>query len=130
DCPGNGLYNQLPALRDQARAYWAPILAYAAGFRGGVFVAGAELTGDKRAEVITGADQGGGPQVRWFYGTGTPINGWFAYPTGFGGGVRVAIGKIGGGGQIVTGAGPSGGPQVRIFRPDGTPTGGFFAYDP
>ena len=130
DCPGNGLYNQLPALRDQARAYWAPILAYASGFRGGVFVAGAELTGDKRAEVITGADQGGGPQVRWFYGTGTPINGWFAYPTGFGGGVRVGRYRpaFSSSDNIITGPGPSGGPQVRLFRPDGTAVGGFFAY--
>ncbi|MBV9283155.1 MAG: peptidoglycan recognition protein, partial [Acidimicrobiia bacterium] len=28
DCPGDGLYGQLPALRNLARSYWAPILAY------------------------------------------------------------------------------------------------------
>ena len=112
---------------------WEPLgsgfLAYPYGFRGGVFTAAGELTNDNRAEIATGADQGGGPQVRWFYGIGTPINSWFAYPTGFGGGVRVAIAQIGGP-RIITGPGPSGGPQVRIFRPDGTASGGFFAYDP
>src|SRR5439155_17180028 len=112
------------------RGYWAPIMAYPSGFRGGVFVAGGEFTGDNRAEVVTGADQGGGPQVRGFYGNGTPVTSFFAYPSGFGGGVRVAAGSFGvpGSDQIVTGAGPSGGPQVRTFRWDGTPTSTFWAY--
>ena len=113
---------------------WEPIdsgfLAYPSGFRGGVFAASGEFTGDNRAEIVTGADQGGGPQVRGFYGNGVPVTSFFAYPSGFGGGVRVAAGSFGvpGSEQIVTGAGPSGGPQVRTFRWDGTPTSTFWAY--
>src|SRR5439155_625341 len=129
-CPGDQLYNQLPQIRDATRGYWAPIMAYPSGFRGGVFVAGGEFTGDNRAEVVTGADQGGGPQVRGFYGNGTPVTSFFAYPSGFGGGVRVAAGSLNGDGveEIVTGAGPSGGPQVRVFKMDGTPLSSFWAY--
>jgi hypothetical protein len=111
---------------------WEPLgsgfLAYPYGFRGGVYTASGEFTGDNKAEVVTGADQGGGPQVRVFKAQGVPIGGWFAYPTGFGGGVRVGTARIGSSDQVVTGAGPSGGPQVRTFRADGTATGGFFAY--
>jgi hypothetical protein len=113
---------------------WEPLdsgfLAYPFGFRGGVFVAGGEFNGDSRADVVTGADQGGGPQVRAFTAKGSPIGGFFAYPTGFGGGVRVAAGRFGlsSTDQIVTGAGPSGGPQVRTFTVGGSATSTFLAY--
>jgi hypothetical protein len=107
-------------------SFWA----YAPAFTGGVYVAAGNVDGTAGDEIVTGADRGGGPQVRIFRPDGTPIGGFFAYPTGFGGGVRVAVGDVNGDGvdEIITGAGPSGGPQVRIFRLDGTPIGGFFAY--
>src|SRR5262249_8761826 len=38
--------------------------AYAPSFSGGVFVAAGDVTGDGRADVITGAGPGGGPQVK------------------------------------------------------------------
>ncbi|MBV8984306.1 MAG: FG-GAP repeat protein [Acidimicrobiia bacterium] len=107
-------------------AFWA----YAQGFTGGVYVASGNVDGTGGGNIVTGADRGGGPQVRVFRPDGTPISSFFAYGTGFGGGVRVATGDVNGDGtdEIITGAGPSGGPQVRIFRADGTPIGGFFAY--
>src|SRR5436309_2205417 len=40
--------------------------AYEATFTGGVSVAAAGLNGDGKADVITGADLGGGPRVRVF----------------------------------------------------------------
>ena len=42
--------------------------AYAPDFRGGVNVAAGELTGDRKAEVVTGPGIGGGPHVRIFDG--------------------------------------------------------------
>ncbi|MBV8984941.1 MAG: peptidoglycan recognition protein [Acidimicrobiia bacterium] len=130
DCPGDGLYGQLPGLRNLARSYWAPILAYPPGFRGGVFTAAGALTGDGRTEVVTGADSGGGPQVRVFTPQGAALSTFFAYAPQFGGGVRVATARFVGTtvDQIITGAGPGGGPQVRTFNMNGQPNTSFYAY--
>jgi hypothetical protein len=132
DCPGDGLYGQLPGLRNLTSAYWAPILAYPAGFRGGVFTAAGALTGDGKTSVVTGPDSGGGPQVRTFTAQGQPISGFYAYAPQFGGGVRVATGRFTGQSvdQIITGAGPGGGPHVETFTLGGQVTSGFFAYSP
>ncbi|MCA9068952.1 MAG: VCBS repeat-containing protein, partial [Planctomycetaceae bacterium] len=116
--------------------------AYDGRFTGGVFVAAADLNNDGQADIITGADQGGGPHVRAFSGAdGSLLFDFFAYGPMFTGGVRVAAGDINGDDRpdIVTGAGPSGGPHVRVFdgtRPDlaavgmniSGPSGSFFAY--
>jgi hypothetical protein len=133
DCPGDQLYAQLPGLRNLGRAYWAPILAYPAGFRGGVFTAAGVLTSDGKTSVVTGADRGGGPQVRVFTAQGAPLGTFFAYPPGFGGGVRVATGRFGIGAttdQIITAPGPSGGPQVETITAGGGVTSSFLAYAP
>jgi hypothetical protein len=118
--------------------------AYDPQFYGGVFVAAADLNGDHRADIITGAGTGGGPHVRAFSGAdGSLLFDFFAYDPGFLGGVRVGAGDITGDNRpdIITGAGPGGGPHVRVF--DGTapqaaaqginipgPLGSFFAYEP
>jgi hypothetical protein len=107
--------------------------AYDAGFGGGVDVATGNVDGTGRPEIITGAGPGGGPHVRIFSAAGSPMGpGFFAYGSGFRGGVSVASGDLDGDGtdEIVTGAGPGGGPHVRIFSANGAPIGpGFFAYD-
>ena len=101
--------------------------AYDPAFLGGVNVAVADLDGDGKAEIITGAGPGGGPNVRVFNGAGEQEASFFAYDAGFIGGVNVAARS----GEIVTGPGPGGGPHVRRFAPNGRPIGdGFFAYDP
>lgn len=99
-------------------------------FKGGVNVATGDVNGDGVDEIISGAGPGGGPQVRIFRADGQPLGGFFAYPLGFRGGVRVVVGDIDGDGQaeIITGAGPGGGPQVRIFKANSTVVGSFMAY--
>ena len=90
--------------------------AYYPAFRGGATVAVGDVTGDGRADIVTGADQWGGPHVRVFDGTSHQIVGeFFAYDPAFRGGVRVAVGDATGDGRpdIVTGAGPGGGPHKR-----------------
>jgi hypothetical protein len=115
----------------------ASFFAYDPAFAGGVFVACGDADGDGRAEVITGADAGGGPHVRvWRLSPGPPteLSGFFAYDPAFRGGVRVAACDVDGDGRadIVTGAGPGGGPHVRVFAGSRPPTelASFFAYDP
>lgn len=106
--------------------------AYGLNFTGGVYVAIGDVNHDGRADIITGAGQGGGPHVRVFSGIdGSLITEFFAYGPGFTGGVRVASSDIDRDGfaDIVTAAGPGGGPHVQVFSGR---TGGviksFFAY--
>lgn len=112
--------------------------AYPGNFSGGVFVATGDVNGDGRAEVITGAGAGGGPQVSVFDGpSGQMIATFFAYASNFSGGVRVAAGDLDGDGfaEVVTAPGFGGGPDVRAFSVDpGSGTvvkvAGYYAMDP
>ncbi|MBX7105330.1 MAG: DUF11 domain-containing protein [Gemmataceae bacterium] len=98
--------------------------AYDAGFRGGVYVAAADVTGDGVPDIITGAGAGGGPHVRVFNGADPgrvvagPIGDFFAYAASFTGGVRVAAADTNKDGlaDIITGAGPGGGPHVIVWN--------------
>ncbi len=91
--------------------------AYAANFTGGVRVAVADVNGDGRDDIITGAGAGGGPHVRVFSGTtGQVLDSFYAYAPNFTGGVYVAGGDYNGDGKadIITGSG-AGGPHIRVF---------------
>jgi hypothetical protein len=130
--PGGGPHVRVLKWTGSTLASLAEFFAYSPAFSGGVFVAVGDLTGDGRAEIVTGADAGGGPHVRAFTGTGADTGAsFFAYPAGFLGGVRVAVGQLDGAGpaEILAGPGPSGGPHVRAFTGAGAPTApSFFAY--
>lgn len=70
-------------------------LAYPETFEGGAYVAAGDLSGDGQAEIITGAGQGGGPQVRVFDQTGQWTGlAFFPFPEDFRGGVTVAAGNL------------------------------------
>ncbi len=109
-------------------------MAYATAFRGGVNVAAADVTGDGKADIVTGAGPGGGPHVKVFNGQSLQeVRSFFAYDTAFTGGVNVAAADLTADGKadVVTGAGAGGGPHVKVF--DGAGGGeltGFMAYDP
>ena len=93
-------------------------LAYSSQFTGGVFVAAGDLNNDGNIEVVTGAGAGGGPAVGIFNSlNGSLINMYFAYPTGFMGSVRVAVGYGNNDPylDILTGAGPGGGPVLSVW---------------
>jgi parallel beta-helix repeat protein len=93
--------------------------SYDASFHGGVNVAAADLTGDGKADVITGAGPGGGPHVKAFdISTGQTIASYFAYAPNFHGGVSVAAGDVDGDGKadIITGPMAGGGPHLRVWH--------------
>ncbi|HTK74074.1 MAG TPA: FG-GAP-like repeat-containing protein [Gemmataceae bacterium] len=108
--------------------------AYDPTFRGGVTVAAADVTGDGRADIITGTGPGGGPHVNVFDGTSLALYRQFmAFDSGFRGGVTVAAGDVNGDGRadVVTGAGPGGGPGVRVWDGNSfTVLADFFAFTP
>src|SRR5205814_1368111 len=109
-------------------------LAYDSAFTGGVTVATGDVTGDGKAEVITGAGFGGGPHIRVFdLERNVVVYDFFAYDNAFRGGAYVAAGDLDGDGraEIITGAGEGGGPHVKIFSgANGSVLQSFFAYDP
>lgn len=66
-------------------------MAYDPAFRGGVQVASMDLSGDGRAELLTGPGVSGGPHVKVFDGaTGQLRSALFAYDPAFRGGATVA----------------------------------------
>lgn len=115
-------------------ALLADFNAYVDEFRGGVFVAAGDVTGDDKAEIVTGPGYGGGPEVRVFNGGGGLLDKWFAYDPAFPGGVHVAAGSsgglVGGTGSIVTAPAWGGGPHVRVFNSSGSVQREWMAYTP
>jgi hypothetical protein len=109
-------------------------------------VAAGDVNGDGFADVIIGADAGGGPNVVIFDGKSLAsgqtkvLANFFAFNPNFTGGVRVAAGDVNGDGfaDLIFGAGPGGGPNVTVFDGKalvGTPSattliGSFFAFNP
>src|SRR4051812_46349965 len=62
--PGRSGKPQIKVFDGTSGTEVANFMAYAENFRGGVYVAVADVNGDGHADVVTGADAGGGPHVR------------------------------------------------------------------
>jgi hypothetical protein len=110
-------------------------MAYSPLFSGGVFVAAADFNRDGFADIITGADAGGGPHVIVRSGFDLHIMAsFYAYNRSFTGGVRVAGGTIFGRGTIpalVTAPGAGGQPLIHVYSGvNGALVDSFFAYSP
>jgi hypothetical protein len=118
-------------------------------FVGGVYVAAADLDGDRFAEIVVTPDEGGGPVVVAYSGAklSTGLTGDAAQlvrflgieDPAFRGGARPALGDVDGNGtaDLVVAAGFLGGPRVAVFDgrtvATGTPTrlaSDFFAFEP
>lgn len=100
-----------------ANTVLADFFAYEADFRGGVQVAAGVVDGGKQASIFVGTGEGGGPRVRVFKisnGQVATQSDFFAYESGFRGGVYVAAGDLNGDGRadVIAGTGVGGGPRV------------------
>jgi len=108
-------------------------MAYSTDFSGGVNVAVGDLDGDGRAEIVTGAGEGGGSHVRIIDGRSlATVREFFAYDGAFLSGVNVAIGDVTGDGNadIITSPGAGAGPLVRVWNGNNLQMESeFFAYD-
>lgn len=103
--------------------------AYSTTFTGGVSVAIADVNGDGRADIITGAGVGSAAQVKVFGGSGlfngagvlvakpVAMRNFFAFDPSFRGGITVAAGDVNGDGRtdIVVGKMAGGTPEVKVF---------------
>lgn len=105
----------------------ADYFAYDDSLRGGVNVTAADFAGDGRAEVVTGAGEGGGPDVRvWAVAGGRAANvgGFFAFDASLRDGVGVTAADLGTGVPQIVATAP-GDAAVRIFSAAGAAQGGF-----
>lgn len=91
-------------------------------FRGGVHVAAGNIDGLANQEIVVGAGNGGGPNVRVYDSTGNLLQDFFAYNPLFTGGVRVATGLTSStatSADIITGPGIGATPNVRSYNSQG-----------
>jgi hypothetical protein len=133
--PGAGRAPEVRVFDGQSGALIAHFNAYDSRFMGGLFVASADMNRDSKADIITGPDFSGGPDVRVFLSgntSGVPDGEVLAYDPHYVGGVRVAAADFNSDGtpDVVTAPGTFSGPDIRIF--DGNTRaqiGEFLAYD-
>ena len=96
-------------------------------------IAGMDIGGDGRDEIVVGANYGSAPIVQIYSADGLMLNEFEAYVSGFRGGINVTnIDKDGDGKEeMVTGAGFMGGPHIRLLNAYGQEKGrkAFFAYN-
>ncbi|MBU1177963.1 VCBS repeat-containing protein [Patescibacteria group bacterium] len=109
--------------------------AYDVSQRGGYHVYSGNVIGGALSpdEIVTGTEEGFGPQVSIFDGNGNVVARFFAYAPHLRSGVRVATCDLDRDGteEIVTAPGKGGRPHIRIFSGQGKPKihPGFFALD-
>ena len=118
--------------------------AYEESYKGGIYLAAADLDGDGGAELIVSPDAGGGARIEVFKLKGlqfVQLDNFIAFnDTEFRGGAHVATGDVNGDGtpDLVVSAGVGGGPRVAVYDGKGMTSmassprrlmGDFFTYD-
>jgi hypothetical protein len=127
--PGGGPH--IRVVDSQTGVVLREFMAFDPTFSGGVFVAAGDVNGDGFADIIVGADAGGGPMVRVFSGKDNSVLAtFFAYAPTFAGGVRVAAGDVDGSGkaEIITAPGAGMAATISVFSGTGTLLESFVAF--
>ncbi len=99
------------------------LMAYSAGFTGGVDVAAFAPSGSFAGGFITSPLAGGGPHVKVYSATGQVVNQFMAYPASFTGGVRIDAGNFiqnNASFEVVTSPASNASSNTKIFKLDGT----------
>jgi hypothetical protein len=112
---GPGASPHVKVFNGQTLAEVHTFFAYDAAFAGGVFVASGDLSGDRRADLFTGAGSGA-THVKVFNGNTLALERSFFAFAGLTGGVRVAAGDVNGDGRadVIAGTGAGAG-QLKVF---------------
>jgi uncharacterized protein YkwD len=91
--------------------------AYDPHFTGGVSVAVGDVDGDGKADIITGAGAGGGPEVEVFSGADNHLeDAFYAFNSYFGGGVSVGTANDNGTLDLVLGGGAGQQSKVNVLQ--------------
>ncbi|MBI4281145.1 L,D-transpeptidase family protein, partial [Candidatus Uhrbacteria bacterium] len=119
--PGYGGGPHVRIFDGQGKEKFPGFFAYAADFRGGLFLAVRDLSGDGKAEIITGAGPNGGPHVRVFDAHGTIKQEFFAFAAGDRSGVTVGAADLDGDKtpEILVARASSDPPEVKVFTSAG-----------
>src|SRR5207247_2399798 len=89
--PGPGMPPRVKVFDGRNGKVMSEFDAYDPKWQNGVWIACADVTRNGRADLICGADAGGGPHVRVFEpAKGRLLGEFFPFPMAFTGGVRVA----------------------------------------
>ncbi|MEW6407331.1 MAG: FG-GAP-like repeat-containing protein [Patescibacteria group bacterium] len=123
--------SKIKIFNNQGKRKYKTFMAYDREFSGGVYVAAADLNGDKKAEILVSAGEGGGPQVKIFNKKGKLKRAFFAGNPKDRFGARVAAVDVNGDkkSEILISAGYGDKPWVRLFSRFGKKRKDFFAFD-
>jgi hypothetical protein len=91
--------------------------AYAPNFAAGLWAGVGDLNGDGTADILTGADAGGGPHARGFSGRdGSEIASFYGFDESFTGGVRVGVADTDRDGRAEALVAPASGRGNQVLR--------------
>ena len=92
--------------------------AFSSSYRGGISVAGVDIDGDGKKEILVGVGDNATPLVKAYNVKEVLQKQFYAYTTNFLGGVNVSGGDVDGDGtdEVLTIPRSSGGPQVKVIE--------------